>query len=77
MRGLVSWVGFRQRVEYVREKRWAGETKYSLRKMLKLAWDGITSFSDKPLKIATYAGIPLSLFSLVLFLVSSFSISRG
>ena len=73
MRGLVSWVGFRQTsVEYVREKRWAGETKYSLRKMLKLAWDGITSFSDKPLKIATYAGIPLSLFSLVLFLVVLF-----
>ncbi|MGB4690965.1 MAG: glycosyltransferase family 2 protein [Atribacterales bacterium] len=78
MRGLVSWVGFRQTsVEYVREKRWAGETKYSLRKMLKLAWDGITSFSDKPLKIATYAGIPLSLFSLVLFLVVLFQYLGG
>jgi len=78
MRGLVSWVGFRQTsVEYVREKRWAGETKYPLRKMLKLAWDGITSFSDKPLKIATYAGIPLSLFSLVLFLVVLFQYLWG
>jgi len=78
MRGLVSWVGFRQTsVEYVREKRWAGETKYSLRKMLKLAWDGITSFSDKPLKIATYAGIPLSLFSLVLFLIVLFQYLGG
>ena len=51
MRGLVSWVGFRQTsVEYAREKRWAGETKYSLRKMLKLAWDGITLFLINHLK---------------------------
>ncbi|MDI3542496.1 MAG: polyisoprenyl-phosphate glycosyltransferase [Candidatus Atribacteria bacterium] len=78
VRGLVSWVGFRQTsVEYVREKRWAGESKYPLRKMLKLAWDGITSFSDKPLKIATYVGIPLSLFSLVLFLVVLFQYLGG
>jgi len=78
VRGLVSWVGFRQTsVEYVREKRWAGESKYPLRKMLKLAWDGIASFSDKPLKIATYVGIPLSLFSLVLFLVVLFQYLWG
>lgn len=78
VRGLVSWVGFRQTsVEYVREKRWAGESKYPLRKMLKLAWDGITSFSDKPLKIATYVGIPLSLFSLVLFLIVLFQYLLG
>ncbi|WP_151737939.1 glycosyltransferase family 2 protein ['Paenibacillus yunnanensis' Narsing Rao et al. 2020] len=71
VRGLVSWVGFRQTsVEYVREERFAGETKYPLKKMIRFALDGITSFSHKPLKIATYVGFFLSFFSfLYLFLV--------
>ncbi len=57
VRGLVSWVGFRQTaVEFVREERFAGETKYPLKKMLKFAMDGITTFSYKPLKISTYLG---------------------
>lgn len=61
VRGLVSWVGFRQTaVEYERDERLAGETKYPLRKMLKLCMDGITSFSYKPLKLAGYAGALLS-----------------
>lgn len=78
IRGLISWVGFRQTsVEYVREKRWAGETKYPLRKMLKLAWDGVTSFSDKPLKIATYVGFLLSVFSFVYLLVVIFQTVFG
>ncbi|MCX7667636.1 MAG: glycosyltransferase family 2 protein [Atribacterota bacterium] len=70
VRGLVSWVGFRQiALPYARERRFAGETKYPLRKMLKLAWDGITSFSDKPLKIASYIGFLLSLVSFVYLLI--------
>jgi dolichol-phosphate mannosyltransferase len=57
MRGLSVWVGFRQTgVKYVRAERYAGETKYPLKKMLKFALDGITSFSYLPLQIATYAG---------------------
>ena len=57
VRGLVSWVGYRQTfVEYVRKERFAGVTKYPLRKMLKLASDGITSFSYKPLIMAGYFG---------------------
>lgn len=57
VRGLVSWIGFKQTgVEFVREERFAGETKYPLKKMLKLASDGITAFSYKPLKIATSIG---------------------
>lgn len=61
VRGLVSWIGFRQTaVEYVRDERAAGETKYPLKKMLKLSMDGITSFSYKPLKLASYFGILLS-----------------
>lgn len=71
VRGLVSWVGFRQTmVEYVREERFAGETKYPLKKMIRFALDGITSFSHKPLKIATYVGFFLSLSSFIyLFIV--------
>lgn len=57
VRGLVSWVGYKQTfVEFVRQERIAGETKYSLKKMMKLAFDGITSFSYKPLVIAGYFG---------------------
>ncbi|OLN32847.1 glycosyltransferase family 2 protein [Desulfosporosinus metallidurans] len=57
VRGLVSWVGFKQTaVEYERDERLAGESKYPLKKMIKLSLDGITSFSYKPIKLATYAG---------------------
>ena len=57
VRGLVSWVGFKQAaVDYVREERFAGETKYPLRKMLKLSMDGITSFSTKPLTLSKNLG---------------------
>ena len=57
VRGMVSWVGFKQTaVLYDRAGRFAGETKYPLRKMLKFAADGITSFSVLPLRLATYAG---------------------
>jgi dolichol-phosphate mannosyltransferase len=71
VRGLVSWVGFRQTaIEYVREERYAGETKYPLKKMLRLSMDGITSFSHKPLKLATYLGSVVSLASFVYLLIS-------
>ena len=57
VRGLVSWVGYKQTfVEISRQERFAGETKYSIKKMMKLAFDGITSFSYKPLAIAGYFG---------------------
>lgn len=57
VRGLVSWVGYKQTaVEFVRQERFAGETKYPLKNMIKLAFDGITSFSYKPLTIASYFG---------------------
>lgn len=66
IRGMVSWVGFRTTaVEYDRDERWAGETKYSFGKLLALAWDAVTSFSEKPLKLATYLGFCLSLVSFV------------
>jgi polyisoprenyl-phosphate glycosyltransferase len=58
VRGMVSWVGFRQTaVFYQREARYAGSTKYPLRKMLSFAMDGIASFSFAPLHLATYLGL--------------------
>lgn len=57
IRGMAAWVGFRQTgVPYKRAPRFAGETKYPLRKMLKFALDAITAFSYFPLQLATYMG---------------------
>jgi len=70
VRGLVSWVGFRQTsVEYIREERFAGETKYPLRKMLHFAADGITSFSHKPLKLSIFFGSTMSFFSFLYMII--------
>ena len=69
LRGLFSWVGFKQiPLEYERKERFAGKTKYPLKKMLKLASDGITSFSTKPLKILGMLGIISILISIVLLI---------
>ncbi|MQS88767.1 glycosyltransferase family 2 protein [Companilactobacillus mishanensis] len=61
VRGQVTWIGFKQTsVEYHRHERIAGETKYPLSKMVKLALDGITSFSMKPLQLANiFSALPL------------------
>lgn len=70
VRGLMSWVGFKQTaIEFERSERFAGETKYPFKKMMKLATDGIMSFSYKPLKIATYLGSLLSFISFIYFFV--------
>jgi glycosyltransferase involved in cell wall biosynthesis len=72
MRGLVSWVGFKQTaMPYEREARFAGETHYPLRKMMHFAADGITSFSEKPLKVAISLG---TLVTGVAFLMAMFII---
>lgn len=64
VRGLVSWIGFRQiGLTYRRDKRYAGETKYPYRKMIRFALDGITSFSSIPLKMATIMGYLTSLIA--------------
>jgi glycosyltransferase involved in cell wall biosynthesis len=58
VRGMVAWVGFRQAaIHYDREARHAGDTKYPLRKMVRFAIDGITSFSVVPLRLATWLGV--------------------
>ena len=74
LRGLFSWVGFKQTpLEYERKQRFAGKTKYPLKKMLKLASDGIISFSTKPLKILGAVGlisVSVSIIILIYALIS-------
>jgi polyisoprenyl-phosphate glycosyltransferase len=72
VRGMISWVGFRQiGVPYDRAERHAGEPKYSYRKSLTLAIDGLVSFSNAPLRLALMAGF---VFSSLSFLVGVFAI---
>jgi dolichol-phosphate mannosyltransferase len=80
LRGLVSWVGFNQTgVDYDRDERHSGSTKYPLPKMLRFAIDGITSFSDVPLRFASYLGFVTSvaafLYALVIVFDKLFSIN--
>lgn len=76
IRGQISWIGYKQTfVDYHRDARIYGTTNYPLKKMLRFALDGITAFSDKPLKIASGLGIfsaIVSLLALVYALVSHF-----
>jgi dolichol-phosphate mannosyltransferase len=61
VRGMFAWIGFRQAVvKFHRPPRAAGETKYSLAKMLRLALSGVVSFSDAPLRLALWAGLTIS-----------------
>ena len=74
LRGLFSWVGFKQKpIEYERQERFAGKTKYPLKKMLKLASDGIISFSTKPLKIIGGIGIASIFISFILLIYAILS----
>ena len=71
MRGLSSWVGFKQiAVAYERAERFAGETKYPLSKMVRLANTAITNFSYLPLQLATYMGFVLAIISLLSMLIA-------
>ncbi len=66
IRGMVSWVGFKQTgIEYERDRRYAGKTKFSWIKMAQFGLDGITSFSTLPLRLATYLGFFVSFLSLI------------
>jgi polyisoprenyl-phosphate glycosyltransferase len=71
IRGMISWVGFRQTyIEYERDERFAGETKYPLKKMIKFASDGIIAFSSKPLRLVMSFGLFSVLISIGLLLYS-------
>lgn len=73
LRGMSGWMGFETvPVEYVRHERQAGKTKYTLKKMLRLAFDGILGFSYKPMSLALYAGaglIALSIAGLIALII--------
>ncbi len=74
LRGLFSWVGYKQiPFQYERKERFAGKTKYPLKKMLKLASDGIISFSTKPLKIVGGLGILSIVISFILLIYALIS----
>lgn len=69
LRGQIAWIGFRQTfVRYDRLERWRGKTGYTYRKMIRLAIDGITSFSDFPLKFATLAGFVVSAIAFIMII---------
>ena len=68
LRGLAPLVGFKQaKVYYKRNERFAGESKYPLKKMLKFAWDGISSFSVAPIKLIMNLGVLLVIVGLFIF----------
>lgn len=74
VRGMMSWIGFRQTfIEYERDERFAGETKYPLKKMIKFASDGIIAFSTKPLRIVMTLGL-FSVFISILVLIYSLTV---
>ena len=78
IRGMVAWIGFRQvPFAYNREERFAGETKYPLRKMMRFAFDALTGFSSAPLKLASHAGLALSISSLLLIAYIGYSWLSG
>lgn len=74
LRGQISWIGFNQTfVEYDRQERHGGKTGYTYRKMLRFALDGITSFSNFPLKFATIAGFFVSGITFFIMLYALYS----
>ncbi len=78
LRGIVPLIGFRSDyVYYERSERFAGESKYPLKKMIRFAVDGITSFSVKPLKIISNIGIIICLLSVILFIYTIISVVSG
>lgn len=69
LRGLISWVGYKQEfIPYQADKRFSGQTKYSLSRMFSFAIDGIISFSAFPLRLATYLGLTIAFFSFLYIL---------
>jgi dolichol-phosphate mannosyltransferase len=69
LRGLISWVGFRQYgLAYNRDRRFAGQTHYPFGRMLKLALDGLTNFSEKPLFLAGYFGAGITALAVLMII---------
>lgn len=67
LRGMISWMGFRQKsIPYMPAERYAGKSRYTLRKMFSLALTGATSFSLKPLRLAVYMGLMVAFLGCLL-----------
>ena len=78
IRGMVAWIGFRQvPFAYDRDQRFAGETKYPLKKMVRFAIDALTGFSSAPLKLASHIGLALSVGSVILILYIAYAWLSG
>ena len=78
IRGMVAWIGFKQvPFAYDRQTRFAGETKYPLRKMIRFALDALTGFSSAPLKLASHVGFGLSVGSVLLVLYIAYAWLSG
>lgn len=78
IRGMIAWLGFKQApIEYERDARFAGETKYPLKKMLKLASNGILSFSTQPLRLVMSAGLLAVVVSLGLLVYAIIAKATG
>ena len=78
IRGMVAWIGFRQvPFAYDRQERFAGETKYPFKRMLRFALDALTGFSSAPLKLASYAGLWLAAGSVLLILYIAYAWIAG
>jgi dolichol-phosphate mannosyltransferase len=78
VRGMVAWIGFKQLpFPYDRAERAAGESKYPLSKMLRFALDALTGFSSAPLKLASHAGLLLSLSSLLIIVYIAYAFVTG
>ena len=78
IRGMVAWIGFKQApFVYDRHERFAGETKYPFKRMLRFALDALTGFSSAPLKLASHVGLWLSVGSVILILYIAYAWTAG
>lgn len=81
LRGQIAWLGFNQTfIEYDRPERFSGEVSYTFSKLMRLALDGITSFSNLPLRLASYLGFTVSGISFLLMvyaLISKYVLNNG
>lgn len=78
IRGMVSWIGFTQvPIEYDRDPRFAGETKYTFSKMVRFAFDAISGFSIAPLRFSIFLSLICAMFGLILFVWTAYSYFSG
>jgi glycosyltransferase involved in cell wall biosynthesis len=78
IRGMVAWIGFKQvPFGYDRQERFAGRTKYPMKKMMRFAFDALTGFSSAPLKLASHIGLALSVGSIILILYIAYAWAAG